>query len=68
MAITFKTNTIAARLETSHSAGAETFSLASGKSLKIEISPNGEELLNVEAPDGEDWVVTVEVIINKTVP
>ena len=67
MAITLKTDTIPARLETSHSAGAATFSLAAGKSLKIETSPDGDEYLDIEVPEGEAWVVTIEVVINKTV-
>ena len=67
MAITFKTDTIPARAETSHSAGADTFSMAAGKSLRIETSPDGDEILDVEVPEGESWVVTIEVVIKKTV-
>ena len=67
MAIIFKTDTIPARVETSHSAGSTTFSLAPGKSLKIETSPDGDEILDVEVPEGESWVVTIEVVIKKTV-
>lgn len=67
MAMTFTTDTIPARVETSRSAGAAKFSLAAGKSLKIETSPDGDEILNVEVPEGESWIVTVEVVIDKTV-
>ena len=66
MAITFSTTTQAARPETSHSVGGESFDLAAGKSLKIETSPAGEELLDIQVPAGEAWFVTIDVSIAKT--
>jgi hypothetical protein len=41
--------------------GGESFNLVAGQSLKIESSPNGEELLVAEVPAGKKWTVSVSV-------
>jgi len=38
-------------------------SLAAGKRLKIETSPQGEELLDVQVPSGESWTVNLSVYV-----
>ena len=40
-------------------------SLAAGKSLKIETSPNGAEILDEEVPAGKAWTVSVNVTIRE---
>lgn len=45
--------------------GDDDFELASGQSLKIESSPGGEEIINVEVPVGKKWQVHIAVIINE---
>ena len=37
-----------------------------GKSLKIETSPYGEEVLDVEVPVGKAWYVEISVLITET--
>ena len=46
--------------------GCQTFAMAAGKSLKIETSPSGEEILDVEVPTGKAWQVTVNVHVVET--
>lgn len=46
--------------------GDTTFSLAAEKSFKIETSPDGEEILNVEVPTGKAWLITLSVRIIET--
>lgn len=43
----------------------ETVQLSVGQSLKVETTPNGEEVLNIECPEGEIWNarVTVQIIV-----
>ena len=38
----------------------------SGKSLKVEISPEGNEILAVTVPEGKRWVVYVQVKIQES--
>ncbi len=45
--------------------GSDTVEIAAGKFLKIETTPSGEELLNVEVPGGKTWTVTVTVHIEE---
>ncbi len=45
--------------------GNDTFSLTAGKVLKIETSPDGEEVLNETVPSGKTWSVTVSVYIRE---
>ena len=44
-----------------HYWGQEEFDLPAGKSLKIETSPEGEEILNVTVPEGKKFVGLVVV-------
>jgi len=46
--------------------GDDQFILAAGKALKVETSPQGSELLNVEVPAGKQWDVVVYVRIVET--
>jgi len=41
--------------------GDDTFQVAPGQSLRIETSPGGEELLDVEVPAGKVWTCYVYV-------
>ena len=45
--------------------GAEGFDVAAGKTLKIETSPNGVTILEVEVPEGELWHIQINVQIEK---
>ena len=47
-------------------AGHETVALAAGTSMKIETSPNGVEILDVECPAGKAWSVKLDVTITET--
>lgn len=40
--------------------------LVAGQSVKVETSPGGEELLNVECPAGKAWSARVIVEITET--
>jgi len=40
--------------------------LDAGQRLKIETSPNGEELLDTEVPEGKRWAIDVDVQIRET--
>jgi hypothetical protein len=46
--------------------GDDDFDLNAGQKLKIETSPNGEEILDVEVPVGKKWSVHVAVTISET--
>ena len=46
--------------------GDDTFTLAAGKSLKVESSPNGEEHYDDTVPEGKSWSVTVFLRIEET--
>jgi hypothetical protein len=46
--------------------GDETFTVVAGKTLKIETSPNGEDILETECPVGKVWSVRVLVEITET--
>lgn len=63
MAITFNTVDHPARTTKS---GTDTFTVVAGKSLKIETTPEGEEILNSEVPTGKQWEVRVSVNIIET--
>ena len=67
MAINLSTVTVPARASASFSQGSVDFSLAAGKTLSIETSPNGEEILNLTVPAGKSWAVSVSVSIHETV-
>lgn len=42
-----------------------TFVAEAGKIVKIETSPDGEELMNLEVPVGKQWEVTISVHIHE---
>lgn len=66
MAIIFSTVTQAARSAIKHYNGTDDFSITSGKSLNIETSPRGEEIVNETVPAGKVWEVSVTVSIKET--
>jgi len=41
-------------------------SVPAGKSLRIETSPEGEDILDVECPVGKTWLVRIIVEIEET--
>lgn len=45
--------------------GEEVFTVAAGKRLKIEITPAGEEILDVVVPEGKVWQATIRVQITE---
>ena len=58
--------TIAAQAAGTIMSGHEAVAVADGQSLKIETSPDGEEVLNAECPAGKAWSVQVDVTITET--
>ena len=46
--------------------GFDTFAVVAGKSLKIETTPDGDEILLAEVPAGKSWSVTIIVDITET--
>lgn len=47
-------------------AGSIEIEVPSGKHLRIETSPNGEELLDMEVPEGEGpWTVNLSVTVTE---
>ena len=46
--------------------GVAQLELAAGEFLKIETTPQGEEVLNVEVPTGKAWYVELSVLITET--
>ena len=46
--------------------GGESFSVSAGKSLKIETSPQGDDIMNEEVPDGKKWDVSVSIQVTET--
>ena len=47
--------------EGTHKWGQDEFNLTAGQSLKIETSPRGEEILDIEVPAGKTWTGIVVV-------
>jgi len=45
--------------------GIDVIDIQPGQSLKIETSPSGQELLNVECPQDCSWSVQISIIINE---
>ena len=43
-----------------------TFSVAAGKSVKIETGPQGIDVMDEEVPEGKSWEVTIEVFITES--
>lgn len=46
--------------------GRETVVIPGGKNLKIETTPDGEEILNVTVPEGKTWSVQFSLEITET--
>jgi len=46
--------------------GSENVEVSAGKKFKIDTSPQGEEVLDVEVPAGKQWSVNVYVQIIET--
>lgn len=63
MAITLNDTDISAHTK---KRGGYDFTMAAGKTLKIETVPLGEEILSVEVPAGKAWAVSVIVNIVET--
>ena len=63
MAIELRTEALPARTTKS---GNDTFTVAAGKCLIVETSPQGVEFLDVEVPAGKTWTVTVNVYIQES--
>ncbi len=66
MVLELSTTTRSAIAETSHATGTDIFDLVAGKKLKIETSPGGEEILNIDVPAGKNWNVSVTVSYSET--
>jgi len=68
MAINLATTTQAARLETSHSVGGETFTLSAGKQIQIRDNETGSIVnrLALTVPAGKAWSVTIDISIAET--
>jgi len=64
MAITLTTRTIPEQVIKSGSEDA--LEVVAGKSLKIETSPDGIDILDEEVPAGKVWVVTISVQIKES--
>jgi hypothetical protein len=47
-------------------ATAGVYSVPSGKTLKIETSPRGENILSAQVPQGETWHVNISVTVTVT--
>ena len=43
--------------------GTGQYIIPAGKSLKIETSPAGEEILNVTVPAGKSWAVAMQIVV-----
>jgi len=46
--------------------GVAQLDVIAGKSLKIETSPQGEEVFNIKVPIGKVWHVEISVLITET--
>jgi hypothetical protein len=45
--------------------GSDEFEISAGQSLKIETSPEGDEILNAECPAGKVWYASVRIDIKE---
>jgi len=45
--------------------GIGVYTIEPGKALRIETTPGGVEILDVECPAGSTWTVQISVIINE---
>jgi len=46
--------------------GRGVYSATTGKSLKIETSPGGEDILDVEVPTGKVWEISISLSITES--
>ena len=46
--------------------GHDDFNLAAGKFLKIETSPDGDDLLTSQVPEGKQWRIQINVEITES--
>lgn len=44
----------------------DTFVVPAGKTLTVETSPGGEEILSAVVPAGKSWLVTVVIDVSET--
>lgn len=56
-------STITAKKEIS---GSDIINVSAGQSLKIETSPNGEETVDMECPEGKQWQVKIDIVVLET--
>lgn len=47
--------------------GEDKFEVDDGKILKIETSPDGEEILNAGPPEGKKWVITMTIRVEERI-
>ena len=66
MSMVFISVTKDARPEIKYMHGDSEISLEAEKSLKIETSPSGEEIVDIECPAGKQWNVIIAVDIIET--
>ena len=45
--------------------GSDAFTVLAGEELKIEIAPQGDEILDVEVPEGKVWRVSISLVIDE---
>ncbi len=43
--------------------GRQTLEITAGKTLKIETSPNGIDILNETVPEGKVWAITLNISV-----
>ena len=66
MAMRIDTQTTPAIAAKTEYNGSTTLNINSGKSLKIETTPQGDEILNIAVPSGKKWKVSLKVHITET--
>lgn len=63
MPITLTTESVPA---STHKRGYDDVSMSAGQHLKVETTPDGEELLDAVVPAGKVWTISVVVDIQET--
>jgi len=66
MAIEIITQVIPAIESVTNYVGSGKFEVDSGKSLKIETSPRGEDILDLTVPSGKKWEILLKLHITET--
>ena len=61
--LTQTTPAIAATIKYS---GSTSFNIIAGKSLIMETTPNGIDILDIEVPSGKQWKVSISVHVTET--